>query len=200
MSFYLIAPFLMKRSLLFLLTLLLFLILGRVILLSVYLPDTYFTRHHLFFLELPFFISGALSYIFYKQGYFRRISKFKCKVIFIVLLGLIVIYPSYMKYKIVLYAVFPLSIPYVYELSKNNKWDRFLGELSYPIYLNHMLVISVLGPIMWKYDYQFYRHWIAFSTLLCSALLSIILHILLVKKVEKMRDAVRLGKFYFSRK
>lgn len=40
---------------------------------------------------------------------------------------------------------FALLVPAIFSLSRKNKWDRWLGDLSYPLYLVHVLVMVVLG-------------------------------------------------------
>lgn len=40
-----------------------------------------------------------------------------------------------------------VSIPYLFKLTNKMFWDKIIGELSYPIYLSHLLVISVLATI-----------------------------------------------------
>lgn len=37
-----------------------------------------------------------------------------------------------------------VSLPYVFKLTKRARWDRAVGELSYPVYLCHFLVLAVL--------------------------------------------------------
>jgi peptidoglycan/LPS O-acetylase OafA/YrhL len=37
-----------------------------------------------------------------------------------------------------------VCLPYVFKLTKHVRWDRAVGELSYPVYLCHFLVLAVL--------------------------------------------------------
>jgi peptidoglycan/LPS O-acetylase OafA/YrhL len=48
---------------------------------------------------------------------------------------------------VTLYAAIWLSIPFLFMASKRSHVDRFLGELSYPLYISHLLVISVVGRL-----------------------------------------------------
>lgn len=41
-----------------------------------------------------------------------------------------------------LYIIFALSVPFIFEATKNVRLDRELGELSYPLYLVHGLVLG----------------------------------------------------------
>jgi peptidoglycan/LPS O-acetylase OafA/YrhL len=40
-----------------------------------------------------------------------------------------------------------VSIPYLFKLTNKMHWDRIIGELSYPIYLSHLLIISILTTV-----------------------------------------------------
>ena len=43
------------------------------------------------------------------------------------------------------FLIFFLSLPFVFLLSKNWKKDRYIGELSYPIYISHWLVLMSIN-------------------------------------------------------
>ncbi|KRD43670.1 hypothetical protein ASE38_05495 [Cellulomonas sp. Root930] len=38
-----------------------------------------------------------------------------------------------------------LLVPAIFSLTRKNRWDRMIGDLSYPLYLVHVLVLVVLG-------------------------------------------------------
>jgi peptidoglycan/LPS O-acetylase OafA/YrhL len=40
---------------------------------------------------------------------------------------------------------FALLVPSIFSLTRKNRWDRWTGDLSYPLYLVHVLVMVVLG-------------------------------------------------------
>jgi peptidoglycan/LPS O-acetylase OafA/YrhL len=42
------------------------------------------------------------------------------------------------------YVAFTVSLPYMFIWSKTQRLDRFVGELSYPIYISHHLICSIL--------------------------------------------------------
>ncbi|QJE94284.1 acyltransferase family protein [Luteolibacter luteus] len=50
------------------------------------------------------------------------------------------------------YLVAALTIPFLFAATQRNRVDRAVGELSYGIYLNHMLVISVAAVLFKKAD------------------------------------------------
>ena len=43
------------------------------------------------------------------------------------------------------YLMFAASIPFIFSISMRSRIDRFLGDLSYPIYVAHWFVISFVG-------------------------------------------------------
>jgi len=43
------------------------------------------------------------------------------------------------------YPPFTLVIPVLFLISKNNKFDRFIGEMSYPVYLMHFLILVAVA-------------------------------------------------------
>ncbi|WP_165226370.1 hypothetical protein [Aquisphaera insulae] len=40
--------------------------------------------------------------------------------------------------------IFPVALPFLFAYTKRNRIDRRIGELSYPVYLVHWLVIDLL--------------------------------------------------------
>jgi peptidoglycan/LPS O-acetylase OafA/YrhL len=36
-------------------------------------------------------------------------------------------------------------LPVIFSAARNSRLDRWIGELSYPVYLNHMLVMNIVG-------------------------------------------------------
>ena len=39
------------------------------------------------------------------------------------------------------------SVPVLFTMTKDNRFDRAMGELSYPVYINHFIVIQVFGTL-----------------------------------------------------
>ena len=42
------------------------------------------------------------------------------------------------------YAVVAFLLPVLFDLTKNSNWDQWIGNLSYPLYLVHVLIIATL--------------------------------------------------------
>ena len=43
----------------------------------------------------------------------------------------------------IFYVLFAIAVPFIFEATKNNHYDRWIGELSYPLYLVHGLVQGI---------------------------------------------------------
>ena len=46
----------------------------------------------------------------------------------------------------VFYILLTVGIPYLFILTKDTKWDNYIGEISYPVYLVHGFIIGWLSP------------------------------------------------------
>lgn len=55
---------------------------------------------------------------------------------------------SYRYFVFVTYAALALLMPVVFMFSKNSVFNRFVGELSYPVYLVHFIVIQLLRVLL----------------------------------------------------
>ena len=165
-SFYLIAPFLLKLStkkLLFIASLSL-LIKSTFLLyfskLGIYnyfgfdgLPNVRSLWGYRFFpFEISYFIAGALSYRFFleKQEYFCK-PTLKNKLIAYVLVCLAISIPSRIFNLSSIYWLSPILfvffLPILFHLFKNSKIDRIIGDLSYPFYISHLLCLQITSPL-----------------------------------------------------
>lgn len=45
----------------------------------------------------------------------------------------------------ILFVIFPILLPLTFLFQNRTMWDRTVGELSYPIYIGHMLIVWVVG-------------------------------------------------------
>jgi peptidoglycan/LPS O-acetylase OafA/YrhL len=96
--------------------------------------------------QLMFFIAGMLSYKFIdvKSLNLPQPLKIGIYLLFVcVILFYYQVFPeSYLK-NIVLFVCVALFMPFAFELTKRSKIDRFLGNLSYPIYITQVLAIHI---------------------------------------------------------
>lgn len=189
LMFYAIAPFIIKRKLSVIITIMALVFILRIVIYTHgmhYDPWTY----RFFITELFFFLSGNLGYRIY--NYIRKMEIAR-KLGFWALISLVlflftfnylpVIY--YVK-QYVFYAFLSLAIPFIFLYTKNFKIDRFLGELSYPLYVSHYSIIIFFLPVV----YHFFSYSSGLQVPL-AIIFSIIFSYLLVQWVGRPIDNMR---------
>lgn len=83
-------------------------------------------------------------------------------------------------------------LPATFVFQQRTRWDREIGEWSYPIYVGHMLVVSTLNVVLPRVGV----HGKAAATVLAvvlSVLLAIALNRWVARPVERLRHRVRDG-------
>lgn len=183
--FYLIAPFIVRRKVKYI-AILAFISIGIKIALATnglnYDPWTY----RFFPSELHLFLFGAIAYKLYTYYRTRLFSNSLLIGILLINIAVIITY-SYLpgeSIKMYIYMVlFFASIPFIFILCKKWKWDSKIGDLSYPIYISHIFVLSVVErlniPIVGS---------VGFTVSVLSILFSIGLNYFITDKVDKYRQ------------
>ncbi len=143
--FYFLAPFFNKLKTNYLLTIM-FLSLGlRLFLYSRGLNHDPW-NYRFFPTELIFFLSGILMYRIYRYLKTKNFKNFSIYSFFFYFSFLI--YYQFLPYErtkqLILFLFSFIFIPFIFNLFKNNKIDRFIGELSFPVYISHFLIIDIL--------------------------------------------------------
>ncbi len=82
------------------------------------------------------------------------------------------------------YAFMCLTLPFIFDLTKDWRLDRSIGELSYPLYIVHPLVIQGI----WHY-YGTTAHWTALVG--GSLLAAVAIHLALERPIERIRARLR---------
>ena len=194
LGFYLIAPFLLRKGMLRVIA---FLILTIGFSFYLFQLGLYHDPWNYRFLPgvLPYFLLGYLGYRFYKillklieQDKYARLFKIAGFgmlaldiLIIIFYYKLPVVVPN--DVKLILFVIlFALSVPIIFLLTKSVKWDRYIGELSYSIYLSHLLIVFVVSMI--DIDYA-ESGWLI---VLLTIVFCVILHEAFAKPLEKMRQ------------
>jgi peptidoglycan/LPS O-acetylase OafA/YrhL len=184
-AFYLIAPFLVKRKLKIIIYLIMLsLILRTVLYFHFELKNDPWT-YRFFPTELVFFLLGIVSYHIYKKMQTIEVKNTFLKLIWIGILGFTLVYSFLpISAKSYLYlTTFFMSLPFVFILTKNWKIDSYIGELSYPIYISHIFILTVISafkiPIIGG---------AGLILTLFTIVFSIILNELVAKKIEKIRQ------------
>ena len=186
--FYCCAPFLVRRSYSSVLSVICLSLLFRIMLIgSGFSNDPW--NYRLFPAELALFCGGCLAYKRYralKEGPpapswlppLVTYSFMAALLLFNYLPG------SYAFRQFGLYLLLVVALPYMFTHSKSMRADRFIGELSYPIYISHHLICSVLGQIVGLHGSQF-----AFYAVGGSIVAAVLLQLAIQEPLEKIRQS-----------
>lgn len=153
-SFYLIAPFVLRRPKL-LLTLLAGSLALRVwlVAIGIGLHDPW--SHRFFPTELALFLLGAVSHqwvlpLVRKHISLPLIDRIQPWAVgFIMVFCLILLqlpYPFFFQGVIV--GCFILLMPFLFAFQNRHKWDNAIGDISYPLYICHIFVIIVVSELL----------------------------------------------------
>lgn len=139
--------------------------------------------------ELLFFLSGSIAYRLAKDGEHNRSLEWQASrwsvVALIVTAGMIGRYGLHGRIFFVspiVIALLFLGISRLFEATKSNKIDRYIGELSYPVYVTHMLVVWISEAFLEK-GTAAYRATVVVGVLLFAVLT----YELIDKKVDSFR-------------
>lgn len=138
LAFYLIAPFILRRH---------FLLIAALALASYALRFEAYsqgyrslaTEYRFFPFELSLFLYGALSFRVYRYLKERDLMfpAFSLAITAICAVGTISLPQFIGQHPHQLYAAIGLALPSFFHFSTRYRWDRWLGDLSYPLYLVH---------------------------------------------------------------
>ena len=187
--FYLLAPFLVRLRLIFLVFLIFLLTL-------VHNPLPFLINNNSFtvgfLINLPYFLFGILSFSLYRYIRTRAISNSMLHTIYIVFMLIVIFYtmlpfasiplPYYTNGIYLTFLI--LALPYTFLLTKNNSFDRAIGVLSYPFYISHMLFIKLLDNVRLLSTHPIYFTIIAFIFALLGSFV-------LEKFIDKPIDVIR---------
>lgn len=208
MMFYLVAPFLLVRR-----TRLLVLVVMLSICIRLTLRDDGLYLQQWFYCffpsEIAIFLAGSLAYRFYdrflahleqkKQGLAKLVGFLVfCHLFHVYLRGWHTIpggewdgqatCGAPLKYWYVLFMTI-VSLPFIFKWSKLIKIDRFIGELSYPVYLSHILFIDLL--IRYQVNTGYVNVFALVLTLAFSLLLTRYIEIPLSRYRHSLREEKR---------
>lgn len=148
LTFYLLAPFVL-RSLPATVSLMVFSLVTRITLEHIYGGFHQAWDYHFFPSALWFFLMGHLSRKIYDGGFLR----FRGSSVILLISSLLMLagtrhtggFVSPFFYSSII--CFALALPGIFEATKNNKIMNFLGDMSYPFYLIHMMVLWQFAPV-----------------------------------------------------
>ena len=192
--FYIVAPFIVRRK-----TKIILLVIAASLLFRVfvyyYLGWDYDPWSYRFFPhELALFLLGAISFRYY-QFINKRPVNIELRTIIILFYFIFLFFYDYIpgsgiilsNIKILTFYCFTgFSIPYIFQLTKKSKLDNRIGDLSYPIYIVHMLIIYITTLLISYFEWQINRGWLV---LIVTIVASYLLVRFIADPVEKIRQA-----------
>ncbi|WP_197428731.1 acyltransferase family protein [Phnomibacter ginsenosidimutans] len=184
--FYLIAPFIVRKKLMVIISLLL---------ISAFIKYTLHIwglekdpwSYRFFPAELMFFLLGTLAYrvIFIKIAGKRQYKILSLSMLTLLLSATFFYNQIALPGKSALYlTLIFLTLPFAFTFTKNISLDRYIGELSYPIYISHMLVLTVCYALHLES-----LGTISLFAVILSILLSIFMNETIGKRIERIRQS-----------
>lgn len=165
--FYLLAPFILRLrvrwvALLFLASLGL-----RVSIIVLGGPEYELFMRRFFPAEMCLFLAGYFSYVLYRRVREEKHKDFIGLLAWTTLILVLILYNQvHEKYSLALLAFsIALLMPCIFSLSKDSRIDRFLGNISFPIYMVHFLVIECLAD-----HFEEYSLWMVLPIVFVTAL------------------------------
>lgn len=188
--FYLVAPFLVTKQLKWQL-----LIVGVGLTCKYYFAIAHYLcfdpwTYRFFPFELAYFMAGSIAYRFYKYIQYKQIPNSIGHTLLIIIVAGIFMYEEiHMRegLKNSLYYIFILSsLPFIFLSFKNNKTDRYIGELSFSLYISHHIMVSVFHSYFFAHPSYLYLY--GYTVVLSSLMLAFLLQTIIIKRVEAYRQ------------
>lgn len=187
--FYIIAPFLVTKAVRWQIALI---ILG--IGAKIFFANTYYLSfdpwtYRFFPFELPFFLAGSIAYRSFKSIEKRPIPKYFGTMLLVICILLIFIYDNItIKDEVksaVFYCICLISLPFIFREYMHHKMDRYIGELSFSIYISHHVIVSLMrGYFFSKPELIPYY---GYSVVIASLLLAIVFQHTIISRIEVYR-------------
>ncbi|MBP9818060.1 acyltransferase [Candidatus Shapirobacteria bacterium] len=189
--FYLLAPFIVtKKWWIIVLVMIMSLFSRWIVTMSGLKGDLW--EYRFFPSELIYFLMGSISYWIY-----RLVQSAKCKVHSFSLVFLFVAVGLFWSFNYwlgnlaggewILYFLIMGIVPLLFIGSKDSRIDRQLGDLSYPVYITHILVNNVVYPLLFV-PFQIDRNWQTPTVMLLSIVLSLLINHFIQRPVEVVRQ------------
>lgn len=187
--FYLIAPFLVTKNVKWQLALVIMGLSIKVVYHHYFNLSFDPWTYRFFPFELAFFMVGSLAYSLYKKIEHSTISK---NIGFVLLalcvLGVLFINEIQIEENLrnsLFYILIACSLPFMFISFKNNRYDRYIGELSFSLYISHHLMVSVFHDYFFKHTSYLYLY--GYTVVLSSLILAFVLQITVIKYIETYR-------------
>ena len=192
--FYLVAPFIVKRSTKFISLLILISVFIRFIVFVILRLNGDPTTDRFFPAEIVFFLLGAISYKIYKNFKQKNIPTKNLLAVLISTITITIFYNAFsftlqyhwLDFKSWGYlGLLTISIPFIFKLTNKLKIDQMIGDLSYPVYLIHVLVITMLVNVV---HYKTSQNLFVLSIIIITLIISEVMVITLEKPIDILRQ------------
>jgi peptidoglycan/LPS O-acetylase OafA/YrhL len=189
-SFYLLAPLLVRRSVVIQIAVLLASLALRTWFYEAEIWPVHAWTYFFFPSTLLFFMAGSLGYRVYRshRDTLRRFGQ-TYWWIFLGFMAVIVLYrrlPAFYQSDLIFIALAAAVVPLLFATTEKNKMDRFIGELSYPFYLIHWNSMILIGIFMGRRDSFSYEP----ACILVTLLLSWLCYRFFEAKIESYRERI----------
>lgn len=187
--FYCIAPFIVRKKIGWQLT---------IILLSLGAKVVYATQFNLsldpwtyrfFPFELGFFMLGSIAYQSYiyiqNKPIFPQIGYALLVLCIIGICGIDELAMNVSIKNTLFYSLIFISIPFVFLAFKNSATDRYIGELSFSLYISHHLIVSLFRGFF--YSHHEWMIYYGYAVVVASLIVAIAFQKLIIKPLEVMR-------------
>jgi peptidoglycan/LPS O-acetylase OafA/YrhL len=205
LTFYAIAPFIVHRpKILFILFIGSIVARAVAIYFSFGLEDPWTYRFFPF--ELAFFIAGVFSHRWLLDRTSRLALNYpKFRIDAWVVSICVAAFASYFVWPMsnpvnmtLLFGVMFFALPFLFRYQARARYDKWIGDLSYPLYIGHLLVLLTIAYLVKKYQFieplSLARTFISVAAALAFA---VTLKELVADRIEKLRKAVKTsGKFH----
>lgn len=200
LTFYLIAPFIVRSNIR--IFSLMFLSAGVCLYLkAIGIRDIDPWSYRFFPAELYLFLIGAASQkialpFWERQNekkLFDLINALACCMMMILIVFYPYIHMAPSNKNTLVLAMLAIALPFLFSFQGKNKIDRAIGELSYPIYIGHILVLSCAEFLMRKLSVNNLTIKILVASLLV-VVFALLLKVLIADNVEKIRHKVKRSK------
>ena len=187
--FYSMAPFLVRRKISWQLAII-FLTLGAKVVYATQFnlsldPWTY----RFFPFELGFFIVGSIAYQVYRYLKNKSISpQIGYALLVLCIIGVCGIDELAMDVNIkntLFYSLIFVSIPFIFLAFKNSAFDRYIGELSFSLYISHHLIVSLFRGFF--YSHHEWMLYYGYTVVITSLIVAIVFHKLIIKPLEVLK-------------
>lgn len=129
-----------------------------------------FPTYFFFPAQLEFFLAGMLAQRYWQQNKDPLAGSRFGWWVTAAIAGLTVLFPFWgiPGQRWIFYGVTCLSLPLMFACTRKLEWDRWVGNLSYPVYMVHILVVSVVSAVVKGGDHPYL---VLAGTLVASAAL-----------------------------